>query len=149
MKTKSTNSKPKVIPATSRAKQAPKGKASPVGGDKGVSRGPAKKATPVANAPQQRAHANTTRRAGKAKAAPSLSCLQAAEVVLADAPVEGWSTKEIVERMAAKKLWSSPNGKTPEATLYGGIVREIERKREAARFLKVGRGRFTLRPSGD
>ena len=85
--------------------------------------------------------ANTARRATKPT---PLSCLQAAAVVLADAPSEGWSVKETIERMAEKKLWTSANGKTPEATLYGGMVREIARKRDASRFKKVGRGRFTL-----
>jgi hypothetical protein len=44
--------------------------------------------------------------------------------------------------MAARGLWSSPNGKTPEATLYAAILREISTKGEAARFRKVERGQF-------
>ena len=45
--------------------------------------------------------------------------------------------------MAKRGLWSSPNGKTPEATLYAAILREIGTKGDAARFRKVERGQFT------
>jgi hypothetical protein len=31
----------------------------------------------------------------------------------------------LIETMAAKKLWTSPGGKTPAATLYSAIIREI------------------------
>jgi hypothetical protein len=44
--------------------------------------------------------------------------------------------------MAAKGLWSSPNGKTPEATLYAAMIREIRTKGSEARFQKVERGMF-------
>lgn len=72
------------------------------------------------------------------------SAVKASLIVLADAPAEGMSTREMVTAMAERKLWTSPGGKTPEATLYASIVREIARKGEAARFRKVGRGRFVL-----
>ena len=44
--------------------------------------------------------------------------------------------------MAEKGLWSSPKGKTPHATLYAAILREINAKGKAARFKKVDRGQF-------
>ena len=47
--------------------------------------------------------------------------------------------------MEAKGLWTSPvwgGGKTPEATLYAAIVREIAAKGTAARFKKHERGVF-------
>jgi hypothetical protein len=48
--------------------------------------------------------------------------------------------------MAARGLWSSPNGKTPEATLYSAIIREISKAVESgtiSRFRKTERGLFT------
>ena len=50
---------------------------------------------------------------------------------------------EMVERMLAKGYWSS-NGKTPAATIYSAILREISGKGKASRFAKVERGKFTL-----
>ena len=43
---------------------------------------------------------------------------------------------------SAKGLWRSPGGKTPEATLYAAIIREIAAKGTAARFRKHERGVF-------
>ena len=51
--------------------------------------------------------------------------------------------KEIVERMLAKGLWKT-GGKTPAATIYAAIIREIATKGGEARFRKVERGTFTL-----
>ncbi|MBY0312671.1 MAG: winged helix-turn-helix domain-containing protein [Phycisphaerales bacterium] len=42
----------------------------------------------------------------------------------------------------AKGLWKSPGGKTPEATLYAAIIREIAAKGKDARFRKTERGVF-------
>ena len=71
-----------------------------------------------------------------------VGALDAAAQVLADAG-QPMRAKEMIEAMAAKGLWSSPNGKTPEATLYAAILREISRKGDAARFRKVERGQFS------
>ena len=38
----------------------------------------------------------------------------------------------------------SPGGKTPAATLYSAILREIQTKGKEARFKKSDRGLFTL-----
>src|SRR5262245_59405940 len=46
-----------------------------------------------------------------------MSALDAAAKVLADSG-EPMTTKDLIEKMAAKGLWSSPNGKTPDRTLY-------------------------------
>jgi hypothetical protein len=48
----------------------------------------------------------------------------------------------MIEAMAAKGLWTSPGGKTPHATLYSAILREIDTKGKAARFKKADRGHF-------
>lgn len=89
----------------------------------------------------------TTGKAKKAKATPApaekLSQIAAAERVLADAG-EPMTCKAMVEAMAAKGLWSSPGGKTPEATLYSSLLRQIRTKGKAARFKKVARGQFNL-----
>jgi hypothetical protein len=70
-----------------------------------------------------------------------LSCLDAAAKVLASAK-EPMTTKSLIEAMAEKKLWSSPNGQTPAATLYSAILREITVKGKEARFKKADRGLF-------
>ena len=44
--------------------------------------------------------------------------------------------------MAEKKLWTTPGGKTPHATLYSAILREIKTKGKDARFKKIERGKF-------
>lgn len=54
------------------------------------------------------------------------------------------NTKEMVDAVKAKGLWSS-NGKTPEATLYASILREIQKKGDDARFRKTERGKFSLK----
>jgi hypothetical protein len=54
---------------------------------------------------------------------------------------EPMSCKAIVERAIAEKQWTT-SGKTPHATLYAAIIREIDRKGGKARFKKVDRGRF-------
>jgi hypothetical protein len=48
----------------------------------------------------------------------------------------------MVAAMAEKGLLSSPNGKTPKATLYAAIIREIAAKPKETRFRKVERGKF-------
>jgi hypothetical protein len=49
---------------------------------------------------------------------------------------------DLVAQMEAKGLWKSPGGKTPEATLYAAIIREIAAKGKEARFAKHDRGLF-------
>ena len=91
--------------------------------------------------------ARTKRALAEAKAtkvpapAKRLSALSAAAKVLADAG-KPMRAKEMIEAASAKGLWSSPNGKTPEATLYAAIIREIAAKGTAARFKKHERGVF-------
>ena len=40
--------------------------------------------------------------------------------------------------------WTSPGGKTPHATLYSAILRDLA-KGDESRFVKTERGRFTVR----
>ena len=84
------------------------------------------------------AEAPRTPRAPKPK---RVSALDAAAQVLAASEVP-MRAKEMIAAMEAKGLWRSPGGKTPEATLYAAIIREIAAKGTAARFKKHERGVF-------
>ena len=94
---------------------------------------------------------------GKAKAkqaatpapakARKMGALDAAALVLADA-AKPMRSKELIAEMARRGLWTSPGGKTPEATLYAAILREIGAKGAAARFARAGKGEFTSTKKG-
>jgi len=90
----------------------------------------------------------TPKKAQKAKktAAPKkerkMSGLDAAAKVLAEAGAP-MNTKDIVETAATKGYWKT-NGKTPAATIYAAIIREIATKGKDARFKKTDRGLFTV-----
>jgi hypothetical protein len=58
------------------------------------------------------------------------------------------SCQEMIGAMAAQGYWTSSGGRTPDATLYSAIVRELATKGDQARFAKVGRGRFAYRAEG-
>ncbi len=81
----------------------------------------------------------------KAKPAPKkkMSGLDAVTKVLAEAK-GSLTTKEMVEKALAKGYWKT-SGKTPAATIYAGILREMGSKGNAARFRKTGPGKFALR----
>ncbi|GAF83555.1 unnamed protein product [marine sediment metagenome] len=68
-----------------------------------------------------------------------VSALDAAAQVLAQAD-KPMRAQELIAAMAEQGLWSSPAGKTPHATLYAAMLREIGAKGDAARFKKVDRG---------
>ena len=51
--------------------------------------------------------------------------------------------REIVEQAITKGYWRT-NGKTPAATIYAAMTREISAKGNDARFRKVERGKFAL-----
>jgi hypothetical protein len=70
-----------------------------------------------------------------------VSAIDAAAQVLAGAK-EPMNCKEMIDAMAKKALWTSPGGKTPHATLYSAIIREIATKGKEARFVKKDRGQF-------
>ena len=71
-----------------------------------------------------------------------LSGLDAAAQILAKAK-EPMGCKDVAGQAIDQGLWS-PGGKTPHATLYAAIIREISKKGKDARFEKVERGRFQL-----
>ena len=74
----------------------------------------------------------------------SMSQLDAAVKVLSESK-DPMSTKQMIEAMASKGYWTSPGGKTPWATLYSAITRELKNKGDDARFTKVDKGTFTLK----
>lgn len=76
------------------------------------------------------------------RAKGQMSGLDAAAKVLAE---EGkpLDCKTIVERALAKGYWAT-GGKTPHATLYAAMLREIQAKGSAARFTKPVPGKFAL-----
>lgn len=79
----------------------------------------------------------------KAATRKKSSAIDAAVKVLAQAK-KPMTTKEMIEVMAAKGLWRSPGGKTPDRTLYSAILREIATQGKESRFKKTERGKFTL-----
>ena len=89
------------------------------------------------------AKAATRSKSGGEKPKACTGILDAAAQILAKAK-EPMSCKDIVEQAIAMKLWST-SGKTPSATLYAAIIREINTKGADARFMKTDRGRFALK----
>jgi hypothetical protein len=86
-------------------------------------------------------------RKSKAKAKPEkaerkLSCLDAAAKVPSESN-EPMNAKEMIEAMETKGYWTSPGGKTPSATLYSAILRELGKGKDS-RFKKTDRGKFAL-----
>ena len=78
----------------------------------------------------------------KAEKPKRTSGLDAAAQVLREAG-KPMGAKAMVETMLAKGLWKT-GGKTPEATIYAAIIREIAAKGSASRFVKTGRGEFVV-----
>ena len=72
-----------------------------------------------------------------------LSCVKAALQVL-ETTGEPMNAQEMITAMVEQNLWESPGGKTPHATLYSAILRDLKRGDES-RFVKTERGRFTVR----
>lgn len=70
-----------------------------------------------------------------------VSLLDAAATVLKSAKTP-MQAKQIVETVVERGLWTPGAGKTPHATLYAAMTREIATKGEDARFRKVDRGQF-------
>ena len=98
-----------------------------------------KKATPRKKAVSKAESASSNAEAKDKK----LSAIDAAAKVLADTK-QAMNCKELIEAMAAKKLWTSPGGKTPWATLYSALTREISTKGSDSRFKKTERGKFAV-----
>ena len=83
-----------------------------------------------------------TAKVPKEKKVRKPSGLDLAALVLIESK-EPLNAKTIAERAIASG-WKT-NGKTPHATIYAAIIREIQNKGDASRFEKVDRGQFQLR----
>jgi len=124
---KPTQKKPRMSTSAARAEGAQRTKAAQAAAKPATA-----KATKTAKAPKER----------KPK---RVSGLDLAAKVLADAK-EPLNAKAIAERAIAAG-WTT-NGKTPEATLYAAIIREIAKKGAESRFRKADRGLFTATGKG-
>jgi len=88
----------------------------------------------------------STKKASAAKDAEQtkkLSALDAAARVLGESG-QAMNCQDMIEAMAVKGYWTSPGGKTPAATLYSAILKELKTRGTDARFRKTERGKFTL-----
>jgi hypothetical protein len=74
---------------------------------------------------------------------PQLSAVDAAAKVLAETG-QALTCPELIAAMAEKGHWTSPAGRTPAATLYAAVLRELQAKGASARFMKVDRGKFAI-----
>lgn len=100
--------------------------------------------TKKATAAKKTSKANKPAKAkATAKADGKMSQVDAALKVLAETR-KPMNCKAMVEAMGAKGYWTSPGGKTPAATLYAAILKDITTKGKEARFKKVDRGQFAL-----
>jgi hypothetical protein len=72
-----------------------------------------------------------------------MSAVDAAAKLLGESG-EPMNCKSLIEGIAAKGYWTSPGGKTPHATLYSAIIREISVKGKESRFKKTERGNFAI-----
>lgn len=84
-----------------------------------------------------------TKKPAAKKAKGKASALDAAVKVLGEAKAP-MTTRQMIDAMAAKGLWKSAKGKTPDRTLYSAILREIVTKKKESRFKKTERGKFAL-----
>jgi len=118
--------------------------ATTVATDAKAPRGAKAKATKRKAAPDAK-DAPTAKRAKASKIAKpkKMSALDAAATVLKGAK-EPMNAEALIAEMAKRKLWASPNGKTPAQTLYAAIGREIAAKGRSSRFVKVERGMFAI-----
>lgn len=88
------------------------------------------------------------RAATKAVPHPRMSALDAAAEILGrlaskEASI-GLGVQDLIERMEKTGLWTSPGGKTPAATLYSALIREIKQRKADSRFKRFSAGKFSL-----
>jgi hypothetical protein len=88
-------------------------------------------------ATEARARKKTVREDG------TMSGLDAAAKILVDAG-GALNCKAMVDQAIKKGYWK-PGGKTPAATMYAAILREIQKKGDASRFVKTERGMFKVK----
>jgi hypothetical protein len=101
-------------------------------------------AKPEVAAAAAQAPTKSAKRRGVATDKPAepkaLSGLDAAAQVLREAG-EPMNAQDLVARILERGLWKT-EGKTPAATIYAAMIREVQAKGSSSRFQKVDRGRF-------
>jgi len=102
------------------------------------------KAVKAPKTPAKKAAPDKAGKSGGPVQPQKLSALDAAAKVLGETG-KAMNCKELIEAMAAKGYWKSPAGKTPSATLYASLIKEIAAKGKESRFQKTDRGRFARR----
>jgi outer membrane biosynthesis protein TonB len=108
----------------------------------------AEAATAAASEPAQTAaNPKRQRKAVAESQEKKLSAIDAAAKVLAETRTP-MTCQELIGAMAANGYWTSPGGKTPAATLYSALLREVTTKGDQARFTKTERGKFNLTARG-
>jgi hypothetical protein len=79
--------------------------------------------------------------AKKREKSGKVSALDAAAKVLGETG-QPMTCQEMIDAMSKKGYWTSPGGRTPSATLYSAILRELKVKGAESRFKKTDRGKF-------
>jgi hypothetical protein len=99
----------------------------------------------------KRASARPAAASDAAKAAPPASAGNPGKLSALDAAVralrergQAMTCPELIAAMASQGYWTSPAGKTPQATLHAALTREIKLKKDQSRFRKTERGKFAL-----
>ena len=72
-----------------------------------------------------------------------LSLLNAAVIVLNDTKAD-MNTRELIEAIVERQLWTPTDCKTPEQTLYGSIFREIATKEHPRIVRSETKGKFRI-----
>ena len=72
-----------------------------------------------------------------------LSLLNAAVIVLNDTKAD-MNTRELIEAIVERQLWTTTDCKTPEQTLYGSIFREIATKEHPRIVRSEIKGKFRI-----
>ena len=96
-----------------------------------------KKSTKTEKATKAPKKANET----KPEQPKRVTALDAAFRVLQEAG-EPMTAPDIYAKMVEKKLWESPNGLTPAATIYAAMIREITTRGKEARFTRPEASKF-------
>jgi hypothetical protein len=95
------------------------------------------------NAKNARAKKGPRENPAARKEEKKLSALDAAARVLGETK-RALSCSELIAAMATQGYWTSPGGKTPQATLSSAIQREIVMKKNQSRFKKTAPGRYAV-----
>jgi hypothetical protein len=106
---------------------------------------PKAEATPRTEGPKPARSRRSRAGTAEAPARPAKHSALEAAVRLLGETGQAMNCQEMIAAMVAKGYWTSPGGKTPSATLYTSILKELTTKGAESRFVKVDRGRFALR----